>query len=402
MPPNVATGAVRSYRTVSPLPASLLTLRRFIFCCTFRRLTPPRRYLAPCPQEPGLSSTFREKCSDCPADSGRTIAACRRLTSSGFRRAADLCLFRKLERACIGLVAFRAGEPRGKRRCFARGSSLSEDVSVASSCARGAASAAARGAPSTTTVISPRVKFASLRACAASSASVPRYTVSKTLVSSRATAARRVSAKARPPCPRVIRRCDAALRKTPACALRPQVRPARARRSPSRAGRNPSKRKSFGGQAGDAERSGNGRRPGHRHHADAFLRDAANQLESRVRQQRRPRVAHQRNARARAQLFQQLVDALALVVFVQRHQRPRQPERCQQLPRPARVFRRDQFRGRKFIACAGRKVAEIADWRRDHRKTPQVRCHYNSPPRQDAQALMKAIRRMTPKKALRK
>lgn len=26
------------------------------FCCTFRRLAPPRRYLAPCPVEPGLSS----------------------------------------------------------------------------------------------------------------------------------------------------------------------------------------------------------------------------------------------------------------------------------------------------------------------------------------------------------
>src|SRR4249920_3370636 len=70
MPPNVATGAVRSYRTVSPLPASLLKLRRFVFCCTFRRLTPPRRYLAPRPPEPGLSSPFREKCSDRPADSG--------------------------------------------------------------------------------------------------------------------------------------------------------------------------------------------------------------------------------------------------------------------------------------------------------------------------------------------
>ncbi len=30
--------------------------RRYIFCCTFRRLTPPRGYLAPCPVEPGLSS----------------------------------------------------------------------------------------------------------------------------------------------------------------------------------------------------------------------------------------------------------------------------------------------------------------------------------------------------------
>ena len=32
------------------------TLRRYTFCCTFHRLTPPRRYLAPCPAEPGLSS----------------------------------------------------------------------------------------------------------------------------------------------------------------------------------------------------------------------------------------------------------------------------------------------------------------------------------------------------------
>ena len=30
--------------------------RRYIFCGTFRQLTLPRRYLAPCPMEPGLSS----------------------------------------------------------------------------------------------------------------------------------------------------------------------------------------------------------------------------------------------------------------------------------------------------------------------------------------------------------
>ena len=30
--------------------------RRFTLCCTFRRLTPPRRYLALCPMKPGLSS----------------------------------------------------------------------------------------------------------------------------------------------------------------------------------------------------------------------------------------------------------------------------------------------------------------------------------------------------------
>ena len=58
VPPSVTTGAVRSYRTLSPLPATTKKwlLRRFAFCCTFRGLTSPRRYLAPCPPEPGLSS----------------------------------------------------------------------------------------------------------------------------------------------------------------------------------------------------------------------------------------------------------------------------------------------------------------------------------------------------------
>ena len=51
--------AVRSYRTVSPLPRMPCdTVRRSVLCCTFRRLTPPRRYLAPCPVEPGLSSAL--------------------------------------------------------------------------------------------------------------------------------------------------------------------------------------------------------------------------------------------------------------------------------------------------------------------------------------------------------
>ena len=73
---------MRSYRTVSPLPAlsgfHRQGLRRSALCCTFRGLAPPRRYLAPDPPEPGLSSTqaaldgFRLKSSpnsDCPAGS---------------------------------------------------------------------------------------------------------------------------------------------------------------------------------------------------------------------------------------------------------------------------------------------------------------------------------------------
>lgn len=53
---SVAGLAVRSYRTISPLPRIPENRSAVSFCCTFRRLAPPRRYLAPCPAEPGLSS----------------------------------------------------------------------------------------------------------------------------------------------------------------------------------------------------------------------------------------------------------------------------------------------------------------------------------------------------------
>ena len=55
---------VRSYRTVSPLPAACRPLSRTAharwrsaLCCTFRGLAPPGSYPAPCPVEFGLSST---------------------------------------------------------------------------------------------------------------------------------------------------------------------------------------------------------------------------------------------------------------------------------------------------------------------------------------------------------
>ena len=40
-----------------PHPFTLTSrMRRSTICCTCRRLSPPRRYLAPCPMKPGLSS----------------------------------------------------------------------------------------------------------------------------------------------------------------------------------------------------------------------------------------------------------------------------------------------------------------------------------------------------------
>ena len=60
VPRTVARRAVRSYRTLSPLPVPE-GHRRYTLCCTGRRLTPPRCYLAPCPMKPGLSSPCRSR-----------------------------------------------------------------------------------------------------------------------------------------------------------------------------------------------------------------------------------------------------------------------------------------------------------------------------------------------------
>src|SRR6185369_5736584 len=70
---TLSSRAVRSYRTVSPLPrTSCDAVRRSVLCCTVRRLAPPRRYLALCPMEPGLSS----KCLRTSRPSGRLAGDC--------------------------------------------------------------------------------------------------------------------------------------------------------------------------------------------------------------------------------------------------------------------------------------------------------------------------------------
>jgi len=62
-----ARGALLPHHFTLTWATAGATHRRYIFCGTFRRLTPPRNYLAPCPTEPGLSSTLTR--SDGPADS---------------------------------------------------------------------------------------------------------------------------------------------------------------------------------------------------------------------------------------------------------------------------------------------------------------------------------------------
>src|SRR5699024_7232617 len=68
-----ATHRCRACGALLPHPFTLaapdVQARRSTLCCTFRRLAPPRRYLAPCPVEPGLSSTSGYRDRDCVADS---------------------------------------------------------------------------------------------------------------------------------------------------------------------------------------------------------------------------------------------------------------------------------------------------------------------------------------------
>jgi len=61
--PDGVYQATNCYQSRGALLPHLFTLtrprfrdRRYTFCCTFRRFTPPRNYLAPCSMEPGLSS----------------------------------------------------------------------------------------------------------------------------------------------------------------------------------------------------------------------------------------------------------------------------------------------------------------------------------------------------------
>lgn len=75
--------------------------RLSILCCTFRRLAPPRRYLAPCPAEPGLSSRHCCPATVRPTSQPRII-----------REALRLCLVQRLAR--------RAGDRRRELRCARR------------------------------------------------------------------------------------------------------------------------------------------------------------------------------------------------------------------------------------------------------------------------------------------
>ena len=56
LPPMLPSARCALTAPFHPYRSAEGRFRRSIFCGTFRGLAPPRRYLAPCPMEPGLSS----------------------------------------------------------------------------------------------------------------------------------------------------------------------------------------------------------------------------------------------------------------------------------------------------------------------------------------------------------
>ena len=66
----LADAVTRHRGALLPHPFTLTShaAKRSTLCCTFRGLTPPRGYLAPCPVEPGLSSRAHGVNAACPRD----------------------------------------------------------------------------------------------------------------------------------------------------------------------------------------------------------------------------------------------------------------------------------------------------------------------------------------------
>ena len=118
-------------------------LRRSALCCTFRGLTPPRRYLAPDPLEPGLSSTpvlpprqrspgqlFGAHDTSSRGEVNLEAAACRILLGVEASRLVGVraCVGRATGCKRIGLVTGRACQLRGDRGGSAWRQLLGEEV----------------------------------------------------------------------------------------------------------------------------------------------------------------------------------------------------------------------------------------------------------------------------------
>jgi hypothetical protein len=137
------------------------------------------------------------------------------------------------------------------------------------------------------------------------------------------------------------------------------------RRSRERAGRKPSKQKRPVGKPATASAAVIAEGPGIERTSNPALAASLHELISRVGQERRARIAHERNHRARLELRQHLRHALRLVVGMQRQERPRYSDRAQQDESVAGILGCDEIRLGQARARAVAQIGEISDRRRN-------------------------------------
>lgn len=122
----------------------------------------------------------------------------------------------------------------------------------------------------------------------------------------------------------------------------------------------------LGGNGRDRQSRCDGGGAGNPADGDSRRRGTTHEIETRIRQQRRTGIAHERHDGALLQAANQLIATGALVVRVQRDHRFLQAERREQRTGTARIFNREQIGARQAVARPGRQIGQIADRRRDH------------------------------------
>ena len=327
LPLPVASSAVRSYRTISPLPVRR-GLRRYIFCGTFRGLAPPRRYLAPCPAEPGLSSlpAAREErpSGRLPRDNirwgrSRTLMGSES-TQKSFRPnqlcRASLRPIAQRQRPLIEGVFLRPRDPRRSRRGLFHRQKVQQYSERIVQLQLVAGRSRRPALPATRRTISPSLCSGSSVTRRHSSPSGARITVSCTLVSSRASTTSRSA-------PEHLHQVDQGLahavgrlvedRESPAGRAMPQSARRRAWTCAAETPRN----KNGPWQTRNRKRrdGGTGTRDGH--DANAGLLAGTHQRETRIADQRRARVGDEGYARATFRAPQEPAITSALVVLVE-------------------------------------------------------------------------------------
>src|SRR5580698_4649842 len=327
---GVATRAVRSYRTISPLPALLAQRLAVSFCCTFRGLASPRCYLAPRPSEPGLSSTLTGRNRQKQRLPGRLLARTIRLF--------------ELERPLIRLVVADRGDARRQvRRLFQRQLLEERDERAIERAAVAIGSRFGYGSGGDSR--HHQYDLAALEIALAGSARCQfrQRCAIEGLMHLGELAGNRCLAVAAEALCAILERLAYSMRRL---VKNQRARLERQRGEPRTARGSAGRQKALetkpvGRQPGDGERRDQRAGTRNRHHIDARLGARAHQTEPGIADARRARVAHQRDADAAAQLLDEMRGAIAFVVLVQRHHRFRESEGVEEHAGAAGVLGRD-------------------------------------------------------------